>query len=168
MIRVVVTGPESSGKTTLAEELSSFFRAPYIEEYAREYLDQLEQPYIQNDLDAIALGHERKILALEKELVIIDTDFIVMKVWSDYRYGEVSETIEELVNGDVFDLHILCTPDIPWEPDPLRENPDDREILFEKYVSLLQLHEKRYISVSGARESRLAASIDAIEKLRVK
>ena len=89
----------------------------------------------------------------------------MLKVWSEHKYDFASTYINELVSENHFDLHVLCAPDIPWEADPLRENPDDRHILFEKYISVLNAFKKDFIIVNGALEGRLKKSIQVIDQL---
>lgn len=165
MIRIAVTGPESSGKTTLCEALAKHFKVTFIPEFSRTYLEATNGKYSQADLDKIAQGQLESINASNDSIKICDTDFSVIEIWSEYKYGEVSKFIKELVAKDLFDLHILCTPDIPWEDDPLRENPDDRDALFELYVASLNKHNKRYITVSGEHEQRFEKSLEKISSL---
>ncbi len=165
MIRIAVTGPESSGKTTLCESLASHFKVEYIPEFARTYLAKKKGKYTQADLDEIAKGQLKNILAASNSIVISDSDFSVLEVWSLYKYGNVSPLIKALVSENTFDLHILCTPDIPWEEDPLRENPTTRDLLFEHYKKSLEKYAKYFILVSGAHNSRLEKSIQSIELL---
>lgn len=155
MIRIGVTGPESSGKTTLSQSLADHYNIPFIPEAARAYLEKTNGKYEQFDLDEIAKTQLNKLLASKQHITICDSDFSVMEIWSNYKYGTVSELISELVNKDLFDLHILCTPDIPWEADQLRENPDTRDQLFELYKASLEVHNKNFIIVSGAHKDRL-------------
>ena len=169
-MKIAITGPESSGKTTLANALASHYGVNVIPEYAREFLDENgpDYEYSHGDLDDIAEGHEEnlQIFSTEKSRVnIVDTDFVVLKVWSEHKYGFASTYINELVSENHFDLHVLCAPDIPWEADPLRENPDDRHTLFEKYISVLNAFKKDFIIVNGALEGRLKKSIQVIDQL---
>lgn len=165
MIRIAVTGPESCGKTTLAEALAKHFSAPFIPEFAREYLLSLSRPYNQDDLDQITEGHLKSISATTAPLQIVDTDFVVMKVWSKYKYGNCSEFIHEQVKTNYFDLHLLCSPDIPWEEDELREHPEEREKLFEIYVDQLTRLEKPFVIIKGTEKDRLQQAISAIQTL---
>ena len=166
MIKIAITGPESSGKTTLCEALSKHFEVAFIPEFARTYLEQTNGKYTQADLDKIAQGQLDNILASPHSITICDSDFSVLEVWSRYKYGSVSNLITELVKTDVFDLHILCTPDIPWETDYLRENPDNRDELFTFYHDSLQTHKKNFISVSGSHRSRMEKSLKTIATLQ--
>lgn len=167
-MKVAITGPESSGKTTLANALATHYGVNVIPEYAREFLEENGPEYTQADLDDIAEGHEENLqifLDEKSRINIVDTDFVVLKVWSEYKFDFASTYINELVSENHFDLHVLCAPDIPWEEDPLRENPDDRHVLFEKYIAVLNSFKKDFIIVNGAREERLKKSIEEIDRL---
>ncbi len=165
MLKVVVTGPESSGKTTLCKKLSKYFKTPYVEEYARFYLTKLVKKYNQNDLLKIAKGQ----LKNEKEIInngrisIYDTDLITIKIWSNYKYGNCDKWILDRIKKQQLEnrLYLLCKPDIAWEPDPLRENRSNRDILFRAYIDELTKDELRYMIIEG--ENRLNTGIKEIE-----
>lgn len=165
MIRVAITGPESSGKTTLCQTLSEELNVTFIPEFAREYLEKTSGKYNQSDLDKIAIGQLESIPFPFNRVDICDSDFSVLEIWSQYKYENVSDLIQDLVEQDLFDLHILCTPDIPWEEDSLRENPDNREQLFELYKESLIRHNKNFIIVSGKHQGRVEKSLDSIDLL---
>ncbi|MFK7784095.1 MAG: AAA family ATPase [Crocinitomicaceae bacterium] len=169
MIRIALTGPESSGKTTLAHQLGDHLNAPVFLEYARTYLENLEREYIQEDLDRMCEGHleqfEQEVKS-KSDFLIVDTDFIVLKIWSKVRFGSVSKIILDAVDSSYFDLHILCSPDIPWEYDPQREHPDQRDELFQLYRQELTLSQKNFIEVSGSEEERLKKSLAAIASIQ--
>ena len=165
MIRIALTGPESCGKSTLAMALSKHYNADLVEEYAREYITKWGGAYERKDMDEMASTHHMKILLSQNSIQIIDTDFIVFKVWSEHKYTKSSKLINELVDQSLFDLHILCTPDIPWEDDPIRENPKDREFLFAKFEQSLKQLERNFIVVNGGHEKRFEKSIQAIDAL---
>lgn len=149
-LRIAFTGPESSGKTTLAAWLSSFLELPFIEEYARIYLAD-KTSYIQQDLDTMA---QKQVALWPKKGFVADTEMHVFQVWSQVKYAEVSPVISKLLKQQHFDHYFLCAPDIPWEPDPLRENPDDRQQLFEFYLAALQKNERSFTILSGSLEKR--------------
>ena len=165
MIRIVITGPESSGKTTLSQSLSEHFNVPFIPEFARSYLEKRGGEYTQSDLNVIAKGQLESVTTSQSKFDICDSDFSVLEIWSQYKYGNVSELIQELVNQNLFDLHILCTPDMPWEEDSLRENPDNRDQLFELFKESLNRHNKNFIIVSGEHKKRLKKSLQSIDLL---
>jgi nicotinamide riboside kinase len=149
-LRIAFTGPESCGKTTHAVWLSSYLELPYIAEYARTYLaDQIS--YQQKDLDIMA---QEQVKRWPKTGFVADTEMHVFQVWSQVKYAEVSPLIGELLKEQHFDHYFLCAPDILWHPDPLRENPDDRQQLFEFYLTDLQKNERSFTILSGALEKR--------------
>lgn len=166
MIRVAITGPESSGKTSLTEALSEALNGTLFLEYGREYLEGLTRDYTQDDLDRICEGHLAQFINCPDSLQIIDTDFVVLKVWSTVKYKTVSDAIQMEIDANHFDLHILCAPDIPWEYDPMREHPEMREELFEMYVKELTEAQKNYIIVSGSEVARLEKSCEAIASIQ--
>lgn len=166
MIRIAITGPESSGKTSLSTALSNTLKGTLLLEYARDYLEQLDRPYTQDDLDRICEGHLARFNQCTDPLQIIDTDFVVLKVWSIVSYGVASPTIQSEMDANHFDLHILCSPDIPWEDDPMREHPEMREELFDMYLSELTESQKPFIIVSGSEEKRLEKSCEAIAAIQ--
>tara|TARA_B110000444_G_C18851258_1_gene605842 strand:- start:4153 stop:4659 length:507 start_codon:yes stop_codon:yes gene_type:complete len=165
MLRIAITGPESSGKTTLCRLLSEHFKVPFISEYARTYLENKSGVYKQSDLDFIAKEHLKNILSSSHTVSISDTDFSVLEIWSEYKFKKSSELIKELASQDLFDLHILCRPDIPWVADELRENEHSRYYLFELYKASLTRHRKNFIEVDGSLENRIKKSVQYIEEL---
>jgi len=166
MIRIAFTGPESSGKSTLAKAVSGAMQGAYVEEFARTYLEEEGPEYDIEDLDIMAQGHADAIRNTADALQLIDTDFIVYKVWSEHKYDSASPLIHRLVSENWFDLHVLCAPDIPWESDELRENPDDRDTLFLRYVETLEKLRKSYIIVEGPHDKRLKKIEQAIKQLQ--
>ena len=147
MLKIIVTGPESSGKTNLCKELSKYFKIPFTKEFAREYLTNLDKDYTQNDLSEIAKGQ----LASEHNFQLLDTDLITIKIWSEYKYSNcekwILDTIEKQKTEKRF--YLLCKPDIHWEADPLRENPNNRNGFFELYKKELEDLGHNYFIVEG-------------------
>jgi NadR type nicotinamide-nucleotide adenylyltransferase len=156
MIRVAITGPESSGKTSLAQALASELNGKWIPEFAREYLLRKNGCYEEVDLVNIASGQLEawKAVALQG-IVICDTEMIVMKVWSQVKYGRVDPFILEALDEQYFDHYFLCRPDIPWEEDPLREHPEQREQLFEIYLQELKDRKLPFTIIEGNMDQRL-------------
>jgi nicotinamide riboside kinase len=149
-LRIAFTGPESCGKTTLAVWLSSFLELPCIAEYARTYLAD-QSAYRQEDLDIMAT---KQVALWPNEGFIADTEMHVFEIWSRVKYAEVSPAISTLLASQYFDLYFLCAPDMPWQADPLRENPHDREHLFEMYLDDLQKNERNFTVLTGSLENR--------------
>jgi NadR type nicotinamide-nucleotide adenylyltransferase len=166
MMRVAVIGPESTGKTDLANAIVQAYNGTYVPEFAREYLNGLNRPYQQEDLLQIAKG---QVESLEKndsaEVLIADTDLHIIKIWSEHKYGNCDPWIFQELNKQAFDLYILTYFDIPYEEDPLRENPEDRAYFFEIYLDLLTTSKLPFIVVKGSREARLKMAMNRIDAL---
>ena len=136
---IVITGPESSGKTTLTKAIAKALNTDYTEEYAREYLNS-NTSYKQEDLLLIAQGQLQKEKANANPIAIHDTDLITIKIWSEYKYNQCDPWILEQIEKQKSKnrIYLLCKPDIPWEADPLRENPSNRAELFKIYKKELE------------------------------
>ncbi|WKZ66038.1 MAG: ATP-binding protein [Flavobacteriales bacterium] len=172
MRRIAIVGPESSGKTTLALELSERLGAAAVPEAARAFLTGLGRPYAEADLLTIAkLQVEREELEADASgrsgsgLLLCDTDLLTIRIWSEEKFGRCDPWIVAECERRRYDLWLLCRPDIPWEPDPLRENPHDRERLFVAYASRLQRLARPFRIIEGTLEQRLATAWAAILQL---
>lgn len=168
MRKIVITGPESSGKSSLAQALAKHYDAPSVPEFARTYLKELERPYEEKDLLNIARGQlewEKNYALNANEWLILDTSLVVIKIWSEYKYGQCHPFILEKLKNSTYDLFLLCRPDIPWTFDPLRENPSDREALFTLYQKELQTLGYPYVEINGHGEERLAKALTALDEL---
>lgn len=174
--KIVVIGPESTGKSTLCELLAQHYNTEWCSEFAREYLLTNGTDYTVDDLLVIAKGQ----LALEDEItatvvhsssiptpkqVFIDTDMYVMKVWSEYVFGECDFFILDTIVQRKYDLYLLCDIDLPWVKDELREYPDEkpRQELFAIYKDLLMNQSTPWAIISGNYEERLATAIKAVD-----
>lgn len=155
-IRLAVTGPESSGKTTLAQAISLFYGGKYVPEYAREFIAGLGRAYFQSDLLMIAQTQFDLNKADDTiPFVVCDTEMTVMRIWHRYNYHSNNELIDTLFQTQTFNHLFLCTPDMPWEPDPLREHPNERMRLFDLYDKELQLQHMPFTIVNGTMEKRM-------------
>lgn len=166
--KIAVTGPESSGKTTLCRALSVSFGTIWTPEYARYYLPRLGRKYIFSDLVQVGKGQlqwQQRDAGRARGILFCDTDLVGIKVWSDYRFGATDPWILGQLQQNPYDLTLLCHPDIPWTPDPLRENPDDRENLLLRFRRELQDWDIPFCEVSGSSHTaRLATAIGHITK----
>ena len=163
MKKVVITGPESSGKSTLCKHLSESLFIPHVREYAREYIAALDRTYDQSDLLHIAKGQldlEKDILSQTPSFLICDTDLLTIIIWSEYKYGSCDSDIIRLLNDNLPDLYLLVAPDFPWVEDPQRENPADREELFSIYQKEIEDLEVPYKVISGTESERLEIAMD--------
>ena len=161
MHKIIVTGPESSGKTTLCKNLSEHFKIPFAKEYARIFLDELDRNYTQSNLLKIAGGQ----LKSEQNTQLLDTDLITIKIWSEYKYGSCDKWILTQIEKQKSEkrFYLLCKPNIPWQPDKQRENPSDREALFEIYKQELDDLGHKYFIIEGG--DRTENSISKISSL---
>ncbi|MCE3295209.1 MAG: metabolism ATPase/kinaselike protein [Crocinitomicaceae bacterium] len=158
MHRIGIIGPESSGKSELSQRLAKRYSCPWVPEYAREYLENLGRPYNYEDLEIIARKELNLIENCDKsnEFCFIDTELVILKVWSEFKYRKCCDFILENLDKQGIGFYLLCYPDIPWEDDPLRENPNDRLELFEIYEQELIRLNKKYVIIKGDFEERMA------------
>ncbi len=165
MIKIAFTGPESSGKTTLCMLLSEQLSCPWVPEFAREFLEKKEG-YDLVDLDTMAQEQARRWeTSIDQKLILCDTEMLVFKIWSEVKFGGSTAIIENLYKTQNFDFYFLCKPDIPWEDDPLRENPDNRDALFELYCTELKSTKRPFIILSGSLENRINQAIKEIDRI---
>jgi nicotinamide riboside kinase len=165
ILKIVLTGPESSGKSTLAAALAAALHAPLAPEFARYYLDGLKQPYTADEVDFMERGQqiwEHFYTSRATKYVVLDTDWTVYYVWRTYTLQQVLELPKVKMDG-VF--YFLCQPDFPWQPDPLREHPDERSVLFDQYVQLLEAVQAPYVVLEGPPDTRLKKALEIIQKL---
>ena len=168
MIKIGIIGPESTGKTALAKALAEVYKTEWVPEFAREYLTNLGRPYVQSDLLEIAQGQINSVRTLRKKanrLLFIDTDVHVIKVWSDYKYGNCDPWINQQLAMNVCDVYFLTHFDMPYEEDPLRENPNDREALFHMYEKLMINRKLTYQVMTGSFEERIKAAKAYLNRL---
>ena len=171
MFKIAITGPESTGKSTLAEKLAHHYNTNFIPEYSRTYLENFAGQYTEDDVVEIAKGQYNLILEEEKKsskILIADTEIVVCKIWIEYVFKHSNTTIDNLLKKQDFDLYLLCDIDLPWTYDPLRENPniDERKELFEIYRNTLEQMKVPFEIVSGDDEVRVNNAIKVIEKYR--
>ncbi len=165
---IAITGPESTGKSNLAKGLAEHYKATWVREYAREYLERLRGPYSYEDVLVIAKFQHAAILNACKEsnrIIFLDTELTVTKVWCEYKYGRCHSWILEKLQSQQFDLYLLCATDLPWQPDPLREHPDEREVIFDLYRKELETRGWPYEIIRGTGPVRLEQAIRIIEDL---
>jgi NadR type nicotinamide-nucleotide adenylyltransferase len=168
MMTVSIVGPESTGKTTLAKSLAAHYNTSWVAEYAREYLNNLDRPYNQSDLLQIASGQLKASKEVRKKvgnLLIQDTDLYVIKVWSEFKYGNCDPYILQQLDMQHVDLYLLTFFDIPYEDDPLRENINERPELFDIYEKELKASGVPYVVVQGDLSKRLKIAVRSINNL---
>lgn len=156
-IKIAVTGPESTGKTTLTEYLAEHFGGVAVPEFARAYLENLGRAYNYDDILHIAqqqmLSEDQT--AMENEIVFCDTELLVTKIWCDDKFGRCHLWITEELQKRNYDLVLLCNTDMPWEADPQREDPDRREYLMDLYRKQVVNYYNNVVEISGDGDERL-------------
>ena len=173
VIKVVLFGPESTGKTTLSEQLARHYNSVWVPEYAREYLQDKwnneRKTCEPKDLLPIAEGQ----MALENDLalkatkvLICDTDLLETKVYSEaYYLGYCDPELEKYALENQYDLYFLTYIDIPWEKDDLRDKPDERERMFEYFKDTLEKYDRKFVILKGDKKTRLKTAVQHIDNL---
>ena len=168
--KIVVIGPESTGKSTLCKQLAEYYNTSWVPEYAREYLTCYGSTYNYDDLLTIAKGQvnlENSYMGHEGLILFVDTDLYVMKVWSEFVFDRCHSWILNMAAKQTYDLYLLCNVDLPWEEDELREYPDikTRSILYKHYLDIVINQNVPWIDISGDYINRFQKAVDGINQL---
>lgn len=166
--KIVLIGPESTGKSSLSAALARHYNTAWAPEYAREYLMQLDREYHQDDLCRIALGQlhtEDQAAARATRYLICDTDLYVLKVWSEHKYGSCAYRILEEIAQRHYDAYLLTDIDIPWTYDPLREHPEPelRAYFQQVYSDIVQNTGRPWTALRGNLEACLQDAVRFID-----
>ena len=164
---IVITGPESTGKTVLCEKLARHYQTVCIPDYAREYILTLDRPYIYDDVLHIAGKQVELVSEYSKSaenILFYDTYLLITKVWFDVVFKKHPQWLDAILLENKVDLYLLCAPDIPWIPDPVRENGGEmRNVLFKRYQTELDNYHSKYQIILGKnRFERAVGYIDAL------
>ena len=134
--KIIITGAESSGKSTLCKQLAEKYNSVWIPEYARYYLENKSEEYRYKDIEHIArtqFSQFHKINKDANEILFFDTGLIITKIWFDEVFGKIPVFLEGMIQNSVPDLFLLCKPDIDWVADSVRENGGEkRKYLFNR------------------------------------
>ena len=155
--RVVLTGPESTGKSLLTAHLSRRFGIPRAMEYARAFLEAQGPAYdfgLVREMARKHLAWQRLHVPESAVLGVLDTDLINYKIWFEVVYGECPPEVVDALERETSHVYLLCAPDVPWAPDPLRENPNDRPMLYERHRAEIERLGRAYVVVEGLDEAR--------------
>lgn len=147
MYKVGIIGPESTGKSTLSAYLANRYNGVLIPEYAREYVERLAPNYAYAYDDVVAIARQQvqqlkdisQIYSAKDVVAFFDTELIITKVWFEHKYGTCPTFLLDALHQFPMDVYLLCYPDMPWQPDAIRENPNIRNYLFDWYEREVQL-----------------------------
>ncbi len=179
--KIVIIGPESTGKSTLCEQLAKHFQTVWVKEYAREYLLKNGTDYSFENLLDVAKGQitkeelgvrsleaaNSKLTTPSSQLIFLDTDMYVMKVWCEFVFEKCHHWILNRIVERKYDLYLLCNIDLPWVKDELREYPDlkTRERLYHHYKDIMINQNIPWVDISGGYEERLEKAIKAVNAI---
>ena len=166
IIKIAIVGPESSGKSTMSAFLANHYQTIWVPEYARGYCEKLtEPPTWQDEINMFygQLALEKEMLSEANKLLICDTTFITVKIWSDYTFGKSPEEVLDELPKHPYDLYLLLDIDLPWEEDPLRDFPHMREHFMEVWYTELNALKAEYQLISGTGPDRYQKAVKAIE-----
>ena len=168
---LVLTGPECSGKSSLAAQLHAHLDWPLLPELARAYLDDRYAQsgiyrYRPSDLLNLAsMQRQAEALKCNKDDAILDTDLLTLIVWWQEKFGPVPRQLSSQWQCQATRRYLLCKPDMPWQPDPQRENPSDRDRLYALYEAELSNRGCKYSICEGNEQARLAQALTAIKSV---
>ena len=168
LLRVSLTGPESTGKSTLAAQLAAHYGTSFAPEFAREYLASSGPHYLPKDLEEIARGQlqaEDRAMACAHRVVFFDSDLLIIKIWAEHAFGICPEWILRCIDQQQYDLVLLMDVDIPWQPDPLREHPHLRQHFYDLYQRELRERMSNFAEISGNADRRFAQACFLVDEL---
>lgn len=166
IIRIALIGPESTAKSTLSEQLAAHYTTCWVKEYSRKYLENLERKYTLEDIIEIArrqLQEELNLLNSANDMLFADTELIISKVWCEDVFHVCPDWISKNIIPYKYDLYLLTCPDLPWEPDPLRENPERRMFFYDWYERELKSIGAEYVVIKGSGDLRFQCALSAVE-----
>ncbi|GEO02352.1 hypothetical protein AAE02nite_00160 [Adhaeribacter aerolatus] len=168
IVKVAITGPESTGKSTLAAQLAAHYQTVWVPEFARSYIAELPQRYSPQDIQNIARGQlaaVQQATATANKILFADTDLLVIKIWFTHAFGYCPTWILEALEKQDFNLYLLMDVDLPWEADEQREHPHLRQFFFEWYRKELEQYGFPFVQISGNQKERFQNALLHVERL---
>lgn len=167
-VRIGIVGPESTGKTLIAQKLAKYYQGEWVPEYARAYIEKLDHPYNFEDVKNIAQWLIEAFESRKKtdHPVFFDTEMIITKIWFEVVFGKVPDEMDAWMNTLDFDAFLLCYYDLPWYPDAVRENGGEmRKVLYKRYLDEIEKLQKPCAVVSGKGTQRVMNAAKAVSRL---
>ena len=165
--KIAIVGPESTGKSTMSQQLAKFYKVPWVPEYARYYCAALTTDCtLQDEINMFhgQLALEEAVLAsAQTDFIICDTTFVTVKIWSDEMLGETPQIVLDALKNKPYDFYLLLDIDLPWQDDPLRDFPHKRQHFMQIWHQELKSLNANYQVISGT-ETRLQNAVTAINK----
>ncbi len=166
--KIAIVGPESTGKSTITEQLAKHYKVPFVPEYARYYCEALTEPCtLQDEINMFhgQLALEKSVIAVtENDFIFCDTTFLTVKIWSEAFFGETPQLVVDALQANPYDFYLLLDIDLPWEEDPLRDFPNHREHFMQVWHKELKVLNANYKVVGGLGEKRLVNAIAAVQQ----
>lgn len=166
ILKIAIVGPESTGKSTMAAYLAEYYHTVWVPEFARDYCEKLTAPCTWQDEINMFYGQlalEEEYLPKANKLLICDTTFITVKIWSDHTFGRSPQEVLDELPKHPYDLYLLLNIDLPWEEDPLRDFPHLREHFMDVWHAELRELNAKYVMISGLAQDRYDAAVKAID-----
>ena len=163
--KIAIVGAESTGKSTMSAYLAEHYHTVWVPEYAREYCEKLtEPPTWQDEINMFEgqLALENSLASNANKLLICDTTFITVKIWSDHIFGKAPQQVVDELACHHYDFYLLLDIDMPWQDDPLRDFPHLREHFMQVWHQELKAIHAKYVLISGLGDERYANAVTAI------
>lgn len=165
--KIAVVGPESTGKSTLSKQLAEYYDTVWVPEYAREYCEKLTAPCTWQDEINMFKGQlalEERLLPKANKILICDTTFITVKIWSEYTFGKSPQEVLDELPRRTYDFYLLMDIDLPWVEDPLRDFPHQRAYFMNIWRKELDSLQANYVTISGSNETRFKNAVRYINQ----
>lgn len=168
IVKVAITGPESAGKSTLAEQMAAHYRTVWVPEFARSYIAELPHRYTTWDIENIARGQMAAVQNARpaaNKILFADTDLLVIKIWFMHAFGYCPAWILTALEKQDFDLYLLMDVDLPWQADEQREHPHLRRFFYDWYKKELEDYGFSFAEISGSQQERLQNALKHTENI---
>jgi NadR type nicotinamide-nucleotide adenylyltransferase len=170
-LKICLFGPESTGKSTMAEKLAKHFGAAFVAEFAKEHIAAHDGNITADDIPQIAAGQlrtEAEAAATEQNLLFCDTDLLTTKIWSERLFGSCPGWIQDAAELQHYDLYFMMDIDAPWVADIHRYLPEERRSFLDLCCKTLKHHDRKYIMLSGSWDKKFQTACAAVERLQAR